>query len=126
MEWTVIGKMQETPGVVTIRFKPSKKVSFRPGQYFIFYDMVDYLEDCRAYSASSSPSHDYVDITVKLVQNPHFSKHLQNLPVGYAIEVRGPHGSFCFDDSAKDVVLIGAGSGIAPLRSILQYTAEKE
>lgn len=120
MDWTVVGKVSEAPGVVTIQFKPSKPIDFKPGQYFIFYDLVDWLDDCRAYSISSSPSDENVEVTVKLVKNPHFSKHMQELPIGGSIEVRGPFGEFFLEGDEADVVLVGAGSGIAPLRSIMR------
>lgn len=125
MEWIVTDKKTETPGTKTIRFKPNKPINFKPGQYFVFHDLVDWLEDCRAYSASSSPLRDYIEITVKLVPNPHFSKHLHELRTNQPIEVRGPYGQFYFEE-AKDIVLIGAGSGIAPLRAIIQYIQDKQ
>lgn len=124
MDWTVVGKVNEAQGVVTIQFKPSKPINFKPGQYFIFYDVVNWLEDCRAYSISNSPSDENVEVTVKLVKNPHFSKHMQELPVGSSIEARGPYGDFFLEGNEKDVVLIGAGSGIAPLRSIMRALIE--
>src|SRR3989344_4458087 len=123
MEWNLLETKNETPETKTLRFLPKSKVLFKAGQYFIFYDMVSYLEDCRAYSASSVPGTDFVEITVKLVKNPHFSKHLHEMKKGDSIEVKGPHGSFFLDktEHASELVLIGAGSGMAPLRSIMQY-----
>src|SRR3989344_7161209 len=125
MEWKVMDTITETDNTKTVRFLPTKNVHFLPGQYFVFHDTVNYLEDCRAYSSSSSPTQKLIDITVKLVKNPHFSKHLHSMPKGYNIEVKGPYGQFYFDGLAKEVVLIGAGSGMAPLRSIMRYTLDK-
>ncbi len=125
MRWILREKITETPETVTLRFAPQEPVSFNPGQYFLFFDMIKGLEECRAYSASSSPLRPYVDITVKLVPNACFSKHLHNLRLGTDLEVKGPFGDFFLDTSIDgSLLLIGAGSGIAPLRSIVQHSMD--
>ena len=90
MEWRLLSVKQETENTKTLRFSPEKKIEFKAGQFFLFHDLVDDIQDCRAYSASSSPTEKAIDITVKLVPKPHFSRHLHNLPKNYAIEVEGP------------------------------------
>lgn len=126
MEWTLLETRNETRTTKTLRFKPKTKIDFKPGQYFVFHDLVDYIEDCRAYSASSSPTQDYVEITVRLTNTPHFSKHLHELPKGHTIEVKGPYGDFTPRGIPKEIVLIGAGSGIAPLRSIMLFVLDSK
>lgn len=85
----------------------------------------------RAYSISSSPTEKgYLDIVVKLPGKDSFvSKYLiEHIVVGDMLKVEGPYGLFVFDEekSAKNVVLIGAGSGIGPLLSTISYLNEKK
>ena len=121
MEWTLLESRKETNTTKTLLFKPKTKIDFEPGQYFVFHDLVDGIEDCRAYSASSPPTQEHIEITVRLTNTPHFSKHLQELPKGYMIEVKGPYGDFALRGTPEEIVLISAGSGIVPLPSIMRY-----
>ena len=89
-------------------------------------DEIDNVQECRSYSASSSPTQEHIEVTVKLVPQPVFSKHLQDMPIGHVLESQGPFGDFFFAETMSNVVLIGAGSGIAPLRSIVDYIVDKK
>lgn len=125
-EWKIIDKKDETPLTKTIRFESKIPVQFKPGQYFLIHDLVEGIQDCRAYSISSSPTRTYFEITVKRVANPFFSKHLHEAPNGHVVESEGPMGDFFFEDRMTDIVLIGAGSGMAPLHAIIQYVHDKK
>jgi len=49
------------------------------------------------------------------------SQYLENLPIGERIEIMGPIGHFAFQPNEyKNILMIGAGSGITPLYQILQ------
>jgi ferredoxin-NADP reductase len=49
------------------------------------------------------------------------------LKVGDEVEIEAPNGTFVFDGSqAQSVVLIGAGVGITPLMSVARYLTETE
>jgi len=73
----------------------------------------------RSYSLSSSPSDDFLRISVK--RHGAASSHLHDcIQLGDIIEVRGPRGSFTVEPSARrPLVLIGAGVGITPMLSML-------
>ena len=38
---------------------------------------------------------------------------------GDAVQVAGPYGTFCANDSEREMIFVGGGVGMAPLRSIL-------
>ncbi len=74
----------------------------------------------RTYSVSSSPSDDFLRISVK--RDGRVSSHLHDqLQIGDFIEARAPQGNFTVDASQRrPLVLLGAGIGITPLLSMLR------
>ncbi len=83
----------------------------------------------RAFSMSSSPTEKrFLEVTVKTTEEPFFSDYLINyLGIGEEFNVKGPFGIFYFDENKtkENIMLIGAGSGISPLMSILRYIDNK-
>ncbi|MAF51248.1 MAG: hypothetical protein CMH64_04110 [Nanoarchaeota archaeon] len=83
----------------------------------------------RAFSMSSSPTENkFIEVTVKTVEDAFFSDYLVNyLEEGEEVVVKGPFGQFYFNenDTKKNVVLIGAGSGVSPLMSMLRFIDNK-
>lgn len=78
----------------------------------------------RAYSMASCPDGlGTVSTMVKATPNGFMSKYLtERLTVGEKVLISGPLGKFCFTtETAQNVLLISAGSGITPLMSILRY-----
>lgn len=78
----------------------------------------------RAYSFASSPTEKNLAFTIKEEAGGKLSPWILQggIKVGDKIKIRGPYGHFFYDyETHKDVVFIGAGSGIVPLRSIMKY-----
>lgn len=126
---------QETPDAKTFRFENigQERMNFKPGQFAMVHD-IEVVEQGqkkkvnRAYSIASSPLNKYIELVIKA--EPHglaSLKWINEVKVGEQYEVKGPFGKFLYSEEMKgDVVLIGAGSGIAPLRSIAHYITEKK
>ena len=74
----------------------------------------------RTYSVSSSPSDDFLRISVK--RDGKVSSHLHDqIQIEDWIEARAPQGNFTVDASQRrPLVLLGAGIGITPLLSMLR------
>ncbi|MCD7059366.1 NADH:ubiquinone reductase (Na(+)-transporting) subunit F [Pelagibacterium xiamenense] len=53
------------------------------------------------------------------------SSYLFSLEPGDVIEVSGPYGTFCAQDTEREMVLIGGGVGMAPLRAIIHDQLER-
>lgn len=129
-----IGKVtRETHDAVSIGFiNPDKQVfNYIPGQYLTLKVEVDGKKYNRAYSLSSCPFTDeLLTVTVKVSEGGKVSTFLNsNSKEGMEIEVLPPLGNFTakIDPSnQKHYVLIGAGSGVTPLMSILRSVLEKE
>jgi ferredoxin-NADP reductase len=77
----------------------------------------------RSYSIASAPEDGYVMLTVERVPDGEVSPYLADeVRTGDGLEVRGPIGDFVWDDSGPGpVLLIAAGWGIVPFRSMLRH-----
>ncbi len=118
---------KETEEAVSIHFwHPLNEVlAYRPGQFLTVIVPKDDTTIRRSYSFSSSPYTDVSpSITIKRLSGGYASNLLlDTLKEGDVVEVMEPTGNFFpkqADDQTRQVVFIGAGSGITPLFSILK------
>ena len=125
--------VQETPDAISIWFRnPDREVyKYIPGQYLTLKVIIDDKPYNRAFSLSSCPVKDNnLIVTVKITPGGKVSTSLvRNLKAGQEIEVMPPLGNFTAPMDAahrNHYVLIGAGSGITPLMSILRSALESE
>lgn len=94
------------------------------GQYISVVKIINNRKIIRAYSLASTYGIDKLPyIIVKEIEHGKMSKYLVNeLKAGEKIEIIIPQGNFYNKQSSKtDLFLIGAGSGITPLFSILKF-----
>jgi ring-1,2-phenylacetyl-CoA epoxidase subunit PaaE len=125
--------VKETEDAITIYFQnPDKQLySYIPGQYLTLRAEINGKAVNRAFSLCSSPiTDDLLAVTVKKTTGGLVSTYfIQNLKAGDTLEVLPPLGNFVAklkDYQKKHYVLIGAGSGITPLMSILKTALEVE
>ncbi|GAA4369429.1 phenylacetate-CoA oxygenase/reductase subunit PaaK [Hymenobacter saemangeumensis] len=132
---TVVALTQETPDAVTIHLeRPDRQpLACQPGQFLtlILPCGPGGKKERRAYSLSSTPHEaPRLSVTVKRVPGGLVSNYLlDTVRVGQEIEVMAPIGNFTLKPSpkaARSVVLVGAGSGITPLMSILKAVLKSE
>lgn len=121
----IIAIKRETLDVVTLRIK-ADKFNFKAGQFVMLTLKIDGKDVRRAYSISTSPSDKgYFEVTSK--KYGVFSTYLdEKIKIGDKITVNGPHGLFTYDDNCKKIVGIAAGTGIAPIRSLIKYGIENK
>lgn len=131
--------IRETDDTQTLRIKypyiknEDKPFRFKPGQFVIVRPKIGGKVIPRAYSISSSPTRSgiengYIDLTVRQTETPTVSKWLNDRKIGDEILFRGPYGQFFWDErdpEAEEIIMLGAGSGITPLKSILEYIHDK-
>ncbi|MCE6990704.1 ferredoxin--NADP reductase [Dyadobacter sp. CY323] len=118
---------KETEEASTIHFwhPLNEVISYRPGQFLTLLIEQDDKKVRRSYSMSSSPYTDVsLAITIKRVPGGFASNMLlDSIKEGDVLEAMEPMGVFFpkqEDDQTRQVVFIGAGSGITPLFSILK------
>jgi ring-1,2-phenylacetyl-CoA epoxidase subunit PaaE len=132
---TVVELTQETDDSVTIHLeRPDRApIASRPGQFLtlILPCGPNGKKERRAYSLSSIPQEaPRLSVTVKRVPGGLVSNYLlDTVKVGQQMEVMEPLGNFTLSPSpkaARSLVLIGAGSGITPLMSMLKAVLNSE
>lgn len=107
----------ETPAIKTFVIRPKEEFSFRTGQ-FIELTLPGVGE--APFTPSSDPNaKDKIDVTIMKAGNITSLLHIgsKNMPVG----IRGPYGKGYPLEKfyGKDIVIVGGGVGLAPLRSLL-------
>lgn len=124
-DWQVLRVEQESEDIRSFYLQPPAgiAVNFAPGQHLPVRLAIGEQALIRTYSLSSAPSDGELRISVK-AQGP-ASRHLhEQVRLGDRLQARAPMGSFTLKgDSARPVVLIGAGVGITPLLSMLRELA---
>lgn len=132
MKAVVVKNEPNADNVKVLRIKPEMEFNFKPGQFIMVnYETVkdnSLVNVKRAYSISSSPlNKDYIELVFDKKPHGLVSNYLYSLKENDVIEITMPNGFFTFEDSIKeDIVLIGAGTGIAPFLSIINYIKDKE
>ncbi len=115
---TLIEKSALSDKIVRLKLQCQSPFEFQPGQ-FINLHRADGL--VRSYSIASLPSEGVIELHIELIENGKMSSWLLNdFKVGEHIEIDGPHGD-CFylnDKPQQNLLLIGTGSGLAPLWGI--------
>ena len=104
-----------------------QSVTYRAGQFLTLVLPRTDQPVRRSYSLSSAPG-EPLRLTIKRVQNGEVSRYLtDNLRVGDVLKSLSPAGRFTLDaDQPGDLVLMGAGSGISPLFSLLKDVLRHE
>jgi Na+-transporting NADH:ubiquinone oxidoreductase subunit F len=115
---------------VTLSLVEPADISLKAGQFVQFrvpeYELTD-EPVYRAYSVSSAPSvKNAVELEIRLVPNgictTYVHKHLKE---GDGVTINGPYGEFFLRDTESEIVCIAGGSGMAPIKSILNDMADK-
>lgn len=107
-----------------IRFKliDPPEIHFKPGQYIQFNVPTKKGGTVyRAYSISSTPSiKDEIELIVRIVPGGLGSTYIHSLREGDEAAMSGPYGEFFLHErSDYDVLCVGGGAGMAPLKSII-------
>lgn len=128
----VVDIIDEAPDAVTLRLQLSETTGFLPGQYYnVRLAVPDRPRPVqRAYSVGSAPVPDpsIIDLGVREIPDGLVSPSLvRGLTTGDVVEVRGPYGRFTRTGSeAGSALLVGAGSGLVPLMSMIRDAATRD
>jgi NAD(P)H-flavin reductase len=109
--------IEETPNIKTFVLKPEKGFSFATGQ---FLELTVPGVGEAPFTPSSSPHEkDKVDVTIMNVGE--VTKKLHQMKEKEVVGIRGPYGKgYPLDKMyGKEVLILGGGVGMAPLRSFL-------
>ena len=122
---SVVGKQFETPRVMTVRLESDAWPGHLPGQHVdVRLTAEDGYQAQRSYSIASAPAAGRLDLTVEEIADGEVSPYLtEELRPGDRLELRGPIGGYFTWTEADGgpLLLVGGGSGVAPLMSMLRY-----
>lgn len=115
-------------GVTHLRLELPREAAdlvYRPGQYLNLF-----LEDgsARSFSMASRPDGRSVDLHLRRIPEGRFTHHrVGALRAGDALEVELPLGGFCHHpEDYRPLLLLATGTGLAPLKSILESLMDSE
>jgi len=116
-----VKSLTETTKHFTWEVTGPRPFTFTPGQFISLHLEHNGSDDLRAYSLASAPRVDnHFDLCLNRVPGGTFSNYLCDLAPGAQIEFEGPFGFFVPREPLRDSVFIATGTGIAPIRGMLQ------
>jgi NAD(P)H-flavin reductase len=107
----------ETPNITTYRFRPKEPITFEAGQ---FVELTVPGVGEAPFTPSSNPNvRDTMEITIMSVGS--VTEALEKMKVGDTVGIRGPYGNGydLKDFEGKEILIVGGGVGLAPLRSLI-------
>ena len=116
---SVIEKLTEEVIKVVLRIPPNSNFNFNSGQY------VNIIKGnlTRSYSIANSSNHkNQLEFFIKKYTNGLMSEYFfKEAKINDLLRLEGPIGSFFFRDSSlKNIIFLATGTGIAPIRAILE------
>lgn len=124
--YSVTKKNIEAGNVTTLHLAPvdDSRPAFISGQFLTVYFPELGISEGKAYSISSAPDEEGFSITVKEIGT--FSRRLSIMEVGGTLTASGPYGFFYSEETDSTLVLLAAGIGIAPFRSMICDSLRKD
>lgn len=124
----VIEQIQKTHDITQVTVKAQQKITFIPGQYTELF--VEGIKDPRAYSFATARGHSNTDtfqFHIRLVPGGEMSSWFHEKDrSGTSVQLRAPFGSFYLRNTQNPILMIAGGSGMAPIKSILEGYKEQK
>jgi sulfite reductase subunit B len=117
IEAEIIGVRDETPNIKTLTLRPAKRIGFKTGQ-FMEVSVPGFGEG--PFTPSSNENDDSkLDFTIMSVGR--ITRAIHQMKKGETLGLRGPYGlGYSLDQySGKEILIVGGGVGLAPLRSLI-------
>lgn len=121
---TVTSIRSETPHVKSFRIALPMWMEHLPGQHYdVRLTAPDGYRAQRSYSIASSPLDEgEIELTIDRLEDGEVSPYFHDVLVeGDEVEVRGPFTSYFVWRGERPVLLVGGGSGVVPLMSMLRH-----
>jgi len=126
-ELILLKTVQETSEIKSFYFDfGNGKFDYKPGQVLnIILDPLRPLELSREFSIASSPTENFILITMRMLAKSDFKSYLNSLSIGARILAEGPYGEFTLpEDATCPLAFIAGGIGVTPFRGMMKYIAD--
>jgi len=115
--------------IIEVCLEKPENFEFRPGQW-ITLKLLGLEENVeggnkRAFSITSSPLDKEICLIIERGISPYKRYLEEKLSVNEEVEILGPFGNLIFDENAEVSIFLVAGSGIAPILSMIRYSIQK-
>ncbi|MCX7632780.1 MAG: 2Fe-2S iron-sulfur cluster binding domain-containing protein [Turneriella sp.] len=123
----IVGYQRLTHDILGIRVQLSERMNYTAGQYADI--AVSGIKGTRSYSFASAPQAEgntEVEFHIRLVPGGEMTPwfHASDR-TGTQIALRGPRGSFGWHSSKAILLCIAGGSGMAPIKAMLEEAAQR-
>jgi ferredoxin-NADP reductase len=121
---TVVSIRRETDRMKTFRLRCDPPMLHVPGQHVVVrLTAPDGYEASRSYSIANAPEDgSEIELMVERLEDGEVSMYLHDgLAVGDTLEVRGAFGGWFVWNGSGPALLVGGGSGVVPLMSMLRH-----
>jgi len=126
----VVEVRDETPRVRTLKLHVPDWPGHKPGQHVdVRLTDEEGLQAQRSYSIATPPEEKMISLAVERLEDGEVSPYLaREVRVGDRFELRGPIGGYFVwtVECGGPLVLIGGGSGVVPLVSMLRHRATQK
>lgn len=107
-----------------MKLPEGETINFKAGQFMQFYTKPYGKvreEVFRAYSISSPPQDNtHIELVIRLVPEGICTTYVhEHLKEGDQVRLSGPYGDFYYRGNCDTMIMVGAGSGLAPMRSLV-------
>ncbi|PWJ90132.1 MULTISPECIES: FAD-binding oxidoreductase [Mesorhizobium] len=121
---------KRTPRVTSFFLQPSRPFAYRAGQHVdVRLTAPDGYQARRSYSIASAPeSGGVIELAIEKLDDGEVSPFFHEVAaIGDEIELRGPLGGHFVwpEDGNGPLVLVGGGSGVVPLMSMVRHRAAR-
>lgn len=120
-------KQIETKGeILNFILEKPNNFNFYPGQYLDveISDANDPLGKTRAFTISSSPTEDFLMLSIKKGLSI-YKRYLLHLKADDELNTSPPVGTFILDET-EPAIMIAGGIGITPFRSMIKYALDQK
>lgn len=109
---------------VLLKLPETERLQFLAGQYI---DILLPMGKRRAFSLANPPFNDeYLELHIRHVEGGLFTTQVFNeLKENSLLRIEGPHGSFFLRESDRPKVMMGGGTGFAPLKSMIEQLIQE-
>lgn len=112
--------------LLTLRMEDPAALEFLPGHRIQIEQELNGKTVALVYSIASPPDGgNYLELCIKPGRKGSPADHLCALRVGSQVRISPPHGGFVLHPSEAANIFLAAGTGIAPIRSMIHWLAGK-